>query len=132
MKAILIALALSFLSCNYTTFTPRSKRNIKKETPSVLIFDKIVDFRIEQMGWPISITDFKSKGIKYFYAFDDFPYNKTEFKIIDSNNMTFYFYDHKKDRENYKKVQKVDLNSYGGKVKFYKENGKFVWKLKMN
>lgn len=97
-----------------------------------MIFDKIVDFRMEQMGWPTSVADFKSKGVKYYHVFDDFPYTKTDFRVKDSNNMVFYFYEHKKDIENYKETKKVDLNAYSGHVTFYRENGKFIWKLKMN
>ncbi len=72
-----------------------------------------------------------SKGLKYYEVLNDFPYQETSFNVIDSNNMVFTFYRHKKDIENYNKSKKVDLNSYGGSVKFFKENGKFMWKLKM-
>ena len=121
----------AFVACNYVTYTPRSKKKILQETPSLLIFDRIVDFRIEQMGWPVSKADFMSKGIKYYEVFNDFPYQETHFKIIDSNNMLFSFYQHINDIDNYKRTNKVDLNSYGGSVRFFKENGKFIWKLKM-
>lgn len=127
-----IFVVFAFVSCNYVTYTPRSKKNIRRETPSIVLFDRIVDFRIEQMGWPVSKTDFISKGIKYYEVFEDFPYQETRFHIIDSNHMTFYFYNHKKDIEKAKRTNKVDLNSYNGSVRFYKENGKFIWKLKMN
>lgn len=132
-NTILICSLLVFLiSCNYITATPHSKRNLHAESPSVLIFDKIVDFRIEQGGWPTSRADFESKGIKYYEAFKDFKYQTTAFKRIDSNTMTFYFSNHIKDEEKSKATHKVDLNNYNGDVKFYKENGRFLWKLKMN
>ena len=118
------------ISCNYITFTPRSKKNKLKEAPSLVIFDRIVDFRIEQMGWPTSKTDFISKGIKYYEVFENFPYQYTDFNIIDSNTMIFTYSQHIKDQKNYEKTKKVDLNSYSGRVKFYKENGKFIWKIK--
>ena len=102
-----------------------------RETPSVLLFERIIDFRIEQMGWPISKIDFMNKGIKYYEVFQDFPYQTTTFKIIDSNTMVFSFSEHIKDIKNYNKTQKIDLNSYGGTVRFFKENEKFIWKLKM-
>ncbi len=119
-------------SCNNLTFTPRSKNNINREKPSILLFERIVDFRIEQMGWPTSRQDFIGKGIKYYEVFQDFKYATTTFKIIDSNKMIFSFSDHIQDIKNYKETEKVDLHSYGGKVTFYKENDKFLWKLKMN
>lgn len=60
-----------------------------------------------------------------------FPIRKRGFKIIDSNRMVFWFSRHVKDIENYKITEKIDLNSYGGEVKFYKQDGQFLWKLKM-
>lgn len=123
---------LNFAACNYVTYTPRSKKNILREKPSILIFDRMVDFRIEQMGWPGSKMDFISKGIKYYEVFKHFPYQQTTFKIIDSNRMIFSFSEHIKDVQNYENTKKIDLNSYGGSVRFFKENGKFIWKLKMN
>lgn len=118
-------------SCNYVTYTPRSKKAMLREQPSMLIFERIVDFRIEQMGWPTSKADMMSKGKKYQEVFNHFPYQETHFRIIDSNNMVFSFYQHRKDVENYKQSRKADLNSYGGTVKFFREDGKFLWKLKM-
>lgn len=128
---ILLVVGLLSTSCNYVTFTPRSKKNVRRETPSLLIFDRMVDFRLEQMGWPTSKMDFMSKGIKYYEVFENFPYQETNFKIIDSNTMVFAFSQHIQDINNYKKTNKVDLNSYGGSVRFFKENDKFIWKLKM-
>lgn len=121
---------VNIVACNYVTYTPRSKRNKQGETPSLVIFERIVDFRIEQMGWPTSKTDFISKGIKYYEVFENFPYQYTDFKIIDSNTMTFTYSQHIKDVKKFDKTEKVDLNSYGGSVNFYKENGKFIWKIK--
>ena len=92
----------------------------------------MVDFRMEQMGWPNSVTDFISKNKKYYEVFENFPYLNTEFKITDSNRMTFYFSQHIADMEKYKRTGKADLNAYGGHVKFYKENDKFIWRIKMN
>ena len=45
--------------------------------------------------------------------------------------MVFYFDQHVKDVANYNATRKVDLNSYAGEVRFYKEEGKFLWKIKM-
>ncbi len=117
-------------ACNYITFSPRSKKNKLREAPSIVIYDRIVDFRKEQMGWPTSKMDFISKGIKYYAVFENFPYQNTVFKVIDSNNMIFYYSQHIKDIEKYNTTKKVDLNSYGGEVRFYKENDKFIWKIK--
>jgi hypothetical protein len=120
-----------FAACNYVTYTPRSKKNIQREKPSVVLLNSIIDYRLEQNIWPFSKEDFISKGRKYKEAFEGFPYLLIKFKIIDNDKMIFYFNEHKKDVQKYKETNMVDLHSYSGYVKFYKENDKFIWKLKM-
>ncbi len=126
-----IAVVLLFSSCEHFTYTPKSRKNIKEEQPSIELMSRIVDFRIEQNSWPLSKEDFISKGKKYYDAFTGFRYTNTNFKTIDSNTMVFFFSDHVKDVEKYKETEQYDLNSYRGTVKFYREKDKFVWKLKM-
>jgi hypothetical protein len=121
-----------FNSCNYISYTPKTKRQQFLHQPSVVLLSGIVDFRIEQMGWPTSRTDFISKGKKYYDAFENFEYLVTDFRIKDSNNMIFYFSRLLKDVERENDTKKSDLNAYGGHVKFYKQEGKFLWKVKMN
>src|SRR5215208_2227962 len=118
-------------ACNYLTYTPRSKKNIQREKPPVILFYRIVDFRTEQNRWPVSKQDFISQGKKYMEAFAGSSYNYTQFKVKDSNTMTFYFSNHIKDAQNYNETGLIDLNSYHGRAKFYKENNKFIWKVKM-
>lgn len=120
-----------FASCNHITYTPRSKKNIQREKPPVLMLARMVDYRLETGDWPVSKQHFMSLGEKYASVFEGFPYTETGFKIIDSNRMVFWFSRHVKDIENYKITEKIDLNSYGGEVKFYKQDGQFLWKLKM-
>jgi len=131
-KAIAFLIVASIVSCNYFTFHPKSEKQKYIERPNVLIYDRIVEFRIEQMGWPISKADFMSKGKKYCDVFENFPYLRTEFKITDSNRMTFYFSEHVNDVAREDRTRKYDLNASNGHVKFYKENDRFTWKLKMN
>jgi hypothetical protein len=132
MRFIATGLLIFFISsCNYVTYTPRSKSNIRREKPSIFLCERIVDFRVEQGYWPVSKEDFITKGKKYYDAFQGFRYNYTHFKIIDSNTMRFYFTDHIADLENHNQTQKTDLNKYGGYVKFFKVNDKFAYKIKM-
>lgn len=128
---LLALLVLSLASCSDFTYTPKSKKSKIRETPNIAIFDRIVDFRLIQKGWPSSKQDFISKDIKYYNAFEGFPYQTTVFKIIDSNNMVFYFTDHIKDIKQERQSGKTDLNRYNGRVTFWKENDKILWKLKM-
>ena len=118
-------------SCNTITYTPRSKKNIQKEKPSPVLLDKIISFREEFNSWPFSREEMIAKGGSYRSAFDGFHYLQVRFKVIDNNTMTFYFSEHRRDVQNLKETQKIDLNSYGGEVKFYKEKETFIWKIKM-
>jgi hypothetical protein len=118
-------------SCNYFTYTPHSKRQRLVERPSVAICDKIVDFRYSEGGWPTSRQDFMNKGLKYYEVIKDFPYQNTEFKIKDSTEMTFYFGGHIQDAKRALKTKKTDINNYNGNIHFWKEGGKFLWKINM-
>jgi hypothetical protein len=129
--SLFIAIVFIQLSCNNFTFRPHSKKQQSKEQPSVLFCDRIVDFRLAEGGWPNSMSDFMNKGIKYYEVANNFPYQTTEFKRKDSTEMTFYFSNHIKDIKNYNKTQKIDLNSYNGNIRFWKEGGKFVWRINM-
>ena len=131
-SAPLLFVILVLSSCEVFTFTLRSKKNIRKEKPSVVLLEAIVDYRKEFNTWPFSKEEFMMKGKKYRDAFEGFPYMYTNFKVIDNNTMTFYFNDHRRDLQNFKETQKIDLNSYGGHVKFFKERENFIWKIKMN
>jgi hypothetical protein len=130
---LIYAAILALQSCNYITVTSyNTKKKIILEKPSAFLCERIVDFRIAEGGWPISKLDFLNKGIKYYEAIKDFPYQTIEFKIKDSTEMTFYFNNHIKDIENYNKTKKVNLKSFNGKIKFWKKGDKFLWKIKMN
>jgi hypothetical protein len=127
----LIGLILLLTGCDIFTYTPRSRKSRQKEKPSVVLLQAIVDYREAFNSWPFSKEEFIAKGKEYKDAFAGFPYLYTNFKVTDNDKMTFYFNDHRRDVQQYKESQKVDLNSYGGEVRFYKEKDKFIWKLKM-
>ena len=122
---------LFFTACTYITIRPRTRSNIYRERPSTLLLERIIDFRLEHLGWPRSKQDFMSKGPKYYQAFDGFKYHYTDFMIVDSNKMIFSFSHHSKDAESKIPAGMIDINSYHGWVTFYKVNDKFVWKLRM-
>ena len=132
VKMFAIILVVSYSSgCNHFTYTPRSKKVIQREKPSVVLLDRIIGFREEYNVWPFSKEEFINKGKKYKDAFEGFPYLQTKFKVIDNYTMTFSFSGHIKDVEKYQKTNRIDLNSFGGEVKFYMEKDKFIWKIKM-
>jgi hypothetical protein len=112
-------------------YTPHSKEQQQRAKPSIFLIESIIEFREAYNTWPISKQEFTAKKTKYKEAFIDFYYLNTQFKIKDNDNMTFYFSAYIKDEQRYEKTQRIDLNSYGGEVKFYKENDKFIWKIRM-
>lgn len=130
-QLILVVIAVSFFNCKYFSFTPRSKKQQLREHPSVVIFDRIVDFRVADGGWPVSRQDFINKGVKYYEVMKDFHYNYTYPEIKDSNTTSFFFSDHIKDRKAAELTRKTELNTCNGQVNFWKEGERFLWKLKM-
>ncbi len=132
MKFLMGLICICIMSnCNYISYTPHSKTRRLIERPSPIICDRIVDFRLEAGGWPISKQDFMNKGLKYYEAIIDFPYQTTSFKIKDSTEMTFYFYDHIADIKKEAKTKKTDLNGFNGNIHFWKEGGRFLWEINM-
>lgn len=61
----------------------------------------------------------------------NFPYSALKFDMKNSNNMTYYISGHTQDLQERNKSGKVDLNSYTGSAKFYKQEEKFLWKINM-
>jgi len=113
------------------TYTPRSRQKKNANRPSIFLIDMIVEFRERYNSWPYSKEQFISKDPRYKESFVGFPYQRTRFDVIDLDNMIFYFDQHAKDGERYNETHAIDLNSYRGEVKFYKEDGRFLWKTKM-
>lgn len=127
----LVLLMMVLAGCSNYTYKPRSKKMMQREKPSVILIDKIIEFRESTNAWPFSKEEFMNGGDKYKKAFDGFPYLTTRFKVIDNNTMTFFFSQHIKDVTLEKQTNITDLNAYGGEVRFYKEKDKFIWKIKM-
>lgn len=129
---ILLFFQLSFFtSCRHFTYTPRTKRQQQAAKPSIVLIQRIIDFREEFNAWPFSKEEFIYKGKKFKDAFEGFPYLNIQFNVKDNDRMTFVFADHKKDVQLYEQNRQADLNAYGGEVRFYKEKDKFIWKIKM-
>lgn len=125
-------LILLVSACQYITYTPRHRNQVRPQKPSIFIYEKIVEFRQEQGRWPVSKEDMITKGQKYYDVFRGFKYNHTRFKAKDSNTMTFYFSEHIIDEANYAQTGLIDLNAFRGKVRFFKVKDKYAWKVKMH
>lgn len=129
LTALLGMMLLS--SCQYITYTPRSRMQQQLAKPSYVLLDRIVEFRQSFNEWPLSKEYFMAKGPRYKEAFNGFQYLNTRFKIVDNDNLVFYFDQHIRDKAAEQESGKTDLNALGGEVKFYKQDGKFLWKIKM-
>ncbi|MFL5746568.1 MAG: hypothetical protein ACJ751_17965 [Niastella sp.] len=129
----LVALAsvTMLVSCDYFIYTHKNRSQKRREKPSIFICEQIIDFRVEEGRWPYSKEDLIHKGKKYYDAFKDFKYTWTDFKIKDSNNMTFYFEDHIADETTYQLTDRSELNAYGGRIRFFRVKDKFAYKIKM-
>lgn len=119
-------------SCQYVTYTPRSRMQQQLAKPSMVLLDRIVEFRENFNEWPMSKEYFMAKGPRYKEAFNGFQYLYTHFKIVDNDNLQFYFDQHIRDQAAEQESGKTDLNGLGGVVTFYKQDGKFLWKIKMH
>lgn len=116
-------------SCNYVKYTPRTKTDKFRALPSIVLLDRIIDFRNEFGIWPSSKNQMIAKGKKYEEAWNGFQYLNYSFTIKSMDVLYFNFWDHTKDVENSKADNRAELNSYSGWVKFYKEGNIFVWKI---
>jgi hypothetical protein len=123
---------LPLCSCHYATYTPRSRSQQQLAKPSIVLLDRIVEFRENFNEWPLSKEYFMAKGPRYKEVFNGFRYLYTEFKIVDNDHLLFYFDQHIKDEAAYRETGLTDLNKLNGVVKFYKQDGKFLWKIRMN
>lgn len=122
---------MGLFACSEVMFTPRSKKSKLREMPSMMLCERIVDFRNEYGRWPVSREDIANRGKKYYEVFRDFKYTYTYFKTKDSNTMVFFFSEHQKDLSNYEDTRKIEMNKFGGTIRFFKYDGKFLWKIKM-
>ncbi|WEK38242.1 MAG: hypothetical protein P0Y53_12110 [Candidatus Pseudobacter hemicellulosilyticus] len=124
-----LCLALLLLGCNQFTIAPRNKNSVRREKPSMLLCERIVDFRLEFSRWPVSREDFMGKGKKYYEVMSGIPYHYIHFKTFSDDKMNFTYGDHEQDRNLQKETNKIALNPYGGFIEFYKLNDRFVWKI---
>lgn len=129
--SLALALLISFSGCGLVTYTPHTRKQQQKAKPSIVLIQRIIEFREEFNAWPLSKEEFIYKSQKYKDAFNDFPYLSVVFRPIDNDRMTFIFTEHKKDVQLARENKQIDLNSFGGEVRFYKEKNQFVWKIKM-
>jgi hypothetical protein len=113
-------------------YTPRHKSQKRREKPSIFLCERIVEFRQAEGRWPFSKDEMIAKGTQYYEVFKGFQYTWTDFKIKDSNSMTFYFEDHIADNTSYAETGKSELNVYGGRIRFFKVKDKFAYKIKMH
>lgn len=117
-------------SCNQFVYLPKSAKQKYFARPHIQFMMAVVNFRELYGLWPPSLTELGSKSKENRKIIDDFQYEFVDFVSRDIDHLTLYFYGYKK-KSYYHNDNKIDLNAFQGKIKFFKSNDKFVWKVKM-
>ncbi|HET9279233.1 MAG TPA: hypothetical protein VFN95_13640 [Flavitalea sp.] len=126
----LLPVLVCWCSCSTLTYNPHSAKQKYFARPHVQFMMAVVDFREKYGVWPPSLSEMEIKSVENKKIINDFQYRIVDFRIRDNDNLTAYFYDYKKISY-YGDPEKIDLNAFHGRIKFYKSEGKFVWKVKM-
>ena len=90
----------------------------------------VVNFREARGHWPASLAELALYSRENAQIIENFQYHSVDFKVKSVDNLVVDFYDYKKEPyipDN----DKIDLNAFSGRIKFYKSREKFVWKVKM-
>jgi len=132
LLVVILIVVFAFAACNHVKYIPRTQKNKWQDLPSIVLLDRIVDFRNEFHSWPLSKEDMVSKGTQYASAWGGFLYQGYSFKARDTNQMVFNFWNHPQDGANSKNDSRIELNSHNGWVKFYREGNVFAWKINKN
>jgi hypothetical protein len=129
---VILVLLANCMACNSVKYTPRTKKQKFQELPSIILLDRIVEFRNEFLSWPTSKEDMVKRNKKYADAWVGFKFKGYSFISNDAEKLTFNFWSHPKDEPKNIYDKRIELNSYNGWVKFYRDGDIFVWKINKN
>jgi hypothetical protein len=129
-RLCLLSISISCYSCSQFTYRPHSAKQKYFARPHVQFMMAVVSFRETYQVWPPSLSELALKSPENRKIIEDFQYAVVDFVIKDNDHLTAYFYDYKK-KSYYSDNDKIDLNAFHGRIRFYNSNGKFVWKVKM-
>ena len=124
------ALLLCVSGCSQFVYLPKSAKQKYFARPHIQFMMAVVEFRESTGGWPASQFELENQKAKNWKIIHDFQYRNLHFQQRKGDELFVYFDDYK--RELYLDVPgKTDLNTFHGVICFYKNNEKFVWKVKM-
>ena len=129
-RLYVISILVSFYGCGQFTYTPHSAKEKYFARPHVQFMMTVVNFREKYGVWPPSIGEMELMFPEAKKIIHDFQYQSLDFLIKDKDNLTINFYNYKKTLY-YGDPTVVDLNAFQGRIRFYKSDNKFVWKVKM-
>lgn len=129
---IVLLLFANCIACNSVKYTPKTRQQKFQELPSIILLDRIVEFRNEFLSWPNSKEDMVKRNKKYADAWVGFKFKGYSFISNDAEKLTFNFWSHPKDEPKNIYDKRIELNSYNGWVKFYRDGDIFVWKINKN
>lgn len=135
LKSGFIGIFLLFLlfaspGCSEVVYRPHSAKQKYFARPHLQFLDLVASYRETHGFWPASLVILKNTSPGNDKIIDDFQYAWVEFKIKSDDKMTMYFSQYKKEPY-ISNNDKIDLNVFNGRVNFFKSNGKFAWKVKM-
>jgi len=125
-----ISILVSFYGCGQVTYQPHSAKQKYFAKPHVQFMMTVVNFREKYGVWPPSLGEMELMLPEAKKIIHDFQYQSVDFLIKDGDNLTVRFYNYKKTSY-YADPSKIDLNAFQGRIRFYKSDNKFVWKVRM-
>lgn len=96
------------------------------------LLEEIIVYRQLYGSWPATKEQFIARDARFKAAFQGFPYQYVRFKPKGPEELVFYFSGHITDEQAYRQSGLIDLNSYNGTVRFYRDKGRWIWKTKMH
>jgi hypothetical protein len=125
-----LAIIICFCSCNHFVYLPKSAKQKYFARPHIQFMMAVVNFRESYGIWPPSLSEMALKSKENRKIIDDFQYQSVDFLIKDQDHLIVYFYGYKK-KSYYQDDSQIDLNAFQGRIRFFKWNDKFAWKVKM-
>ncbi|OLY90779.1 hypothetical protein SAMN05444008_1237 [Cnuella takakiae] len=128
----IIILLSGIAGCSQFIYRPHSRQQQQRAKPPVSLLEEILVYRQLYGNWPASREQFVARDARFEAAFRGFPYRDVRFRARSRAELLFSFSGHIRDEQAYQQTGLIDLNGYGGTVRFYRDKGRWIWKIKMN
>ena len=128
----LLFLLVFSAGCDIVTFRLHSKKERYLGRPHVLLLNAIIEFKESSGSWPHSIAELVAGRPEYQVYVQQLQYRVVSFVPRKNGVLKVYFSDYRREKHNdFPGVSKdaIDLNAIHATVRFYKSNGKYVYKV---